>query len=119
MARKLVSQKKKRYVQDGFDLDLSCECVFVALSRKRERERESVREREGERESFGRRQTMPMVLTQRRADIPNDSRRIVAMGIPIPRKLVCGDTDGENHPLFKEARLTSTFSLATHFLIQI
>lgn len=25
VARKMVSQKKKRYQQDGFDLDLSCE----------------------------------------------------------------------------------------------
>ena len=32
VARKLVSQKKKRYQKDGFDLDLACKfCVSVAL----------------------------------------------------------------------------------------
>ncbi len=38
VARKLVSQKKKRYQKDGFDLDLACElcvCVCVCLFTRR------------------------------------------------------------------------------------
>eukprot|EP01043_Picozoa_sp_COSAG02_P034792 COSAG02_NODE_2453_length_8820_cov_6.109964_7_plen_683_part_01 len=59
-----------------------------------------------------------VILTQRPpvpADIPNDERRIVAMGIPIPRKLVCGDTEGENHPLFKEAAFRNPMDEVVRF----
>ncbi len=116
VARKLVSQKKKRYQKDGFDLDLACKlCVSVCLCVRRTAH--GVRKCEHSQHGAGR-ETLLMILTQRmpvRADIPNDERRIVAMGIPIPRKLVCGDTEGENHPLYKEAAFRNPMDEVVRF----
>ena len=145
VARKMVSQKKKRYQQDGFDLDLSCEirsqpaclrsrALFASATPIRS---PTLRCRAGSRaaadalavlSTAGRpchrwnsrqqpAQVAPIPFITRTeqtaceltptlalfaADIPNDGRRIIAMGIPIPKRTVYGDPESPFHPLVKE-----------------